>query len=64
MSLFILKFIVSMEVGCIKLTEEEKQQGYGTYIRNGESYFLIGHSEESFGFVSKIPYEKDWDLNK
>lgn len=49
----------------IELTEDEKKQGYGTLIkRNGEFYLIVGQSEESFGLINSILYEKDWDFKK
>ncbi|MCT4510008.1 MAG: HNH endonuclease [Tepidibacter sp.] len=47
----------------IELTEEEKNQGFGTLIfRDGKAYILVGESEESVGFVTSIPYDENWDF--
>lgn len=47
----------------IQLTEEEKQQDYGTLIfREGKPYLLIGQSEDSIGLMNSIPYKSNWDL--
>ncbi|MBA4507559.1 hypothetical protein H1057_05765 [Clostridium sporogenes] len=47
----------------IQLTEEEKQQGYGTIIyREGIAHILLGQSEDSVGLMNSVPYKSNWDL--
>lgn len=47
----------------IQLTEEEKQQGYGTIIyREGRAHILLGQDENSVGLINSIPYKSNWEL--
>jgi len=49
----------------IELTEEEKQQGFGTLIwRDGKALLLVGMDENSIGLVNSVPYEVDWDVKQ
>lgn len=47
----------------IELTEEEKQQGFGTLIwRDGKPLLLVGMDENSIGLVNSVPYDVDWNV--
>lgn len=47
----------------IDLSDEEKKQDCGTIIvRDGINYLIVGHSEESIGLVTSIPYDKNWNF--
>ncbi len=49
----------------IELTEEEKQQGFGTLIwRDGEPLLLVGMDENSIGLVNSVPYDVDWNVKQ
>ena len=49
----------------IELTEEEKQQGFGTLIwRDGKPLLLVGMDENSIGLVNSVPYDVDWDVEQ
>lgn len=45
------------------LTEDEKKLPPGSFIsRNGQYFLLVGHRENSFGLIDKVPYDENWDL--
>lgn len=49
----------------IKLTEEEKKQGFGTIIwRDGVPYILVGMDENSVGLVNSVPFDVNWNVDK
>jgi hypothetical protein len=49
----------------LELTEEEKKQPPGSLImRDGQYFLLVGKTESSFGLITSIPFEKDWNIEK
>ena len=49
----------------IELSEEEKKQGFGTFIwRDGKPLLLVGMDKNSAGLINSIPYDVDRNVER